>query len=157
MALPAVGRLIGLPGGWGEFLYHHEPEAYHADLGVAATSTLIAVLGLGIAAAFYSWNIWSPQSLALRWSWLHRLLVNKFFIDDFYQAVIDRVVLAAGEFIALFDRVVVNDTGVNGTGAIPVVAGDKLKYIETGKLPNYALAMAIGVLAAAAAALTFVR
>ena len=45
----------------------------------------------------------------------------------------------------MFDRVVVNDTGVNGTGELTDYAGWLGKHLQTGKLPNYALAMVVGV------------
>ncbi|MBI2886415.1 MAG: NADH-quinone oxidoreductase subunit L [Chloroflexi bacterium] len=155
VALPEVGVALGLPGGLGQFLFFHEPEPFHFDPGVAFTSTVAALLGLAMAAGFYWQRAWSPAALQEMFAGLHRVLINKYYLDDLYQAVIDRVVLAFGAFIALFDRVVVNDTGVNGTGAIAVIAGEKLKYTETGKLPNYALAMAVGVLGVLlAAALT---
>jgi len=54
-----------------------------------------------------------------------------------------------------FDRAIVNDVGVNGTGAAAVVAGDKLKLTETGRLPNYALTMALGLVVIAALVWTF--
>ena len=155
VVLPDVGKALGLPGGLGEFLFYHEPEVFHLDTNMALISTLIAILGLAISAGFYWWGMWSAQALQARFAWFHQLLERKYYLDDFYQMVIDRVVLVMGAFIALFDRAVVNDMGVNGAGAVAVVAGDKLKYTETGKLPNYLLAMGIGVIAAVAAVLTF--
>jgi NADH-quinone oxidoreductase subunit L len=77
-------------------------------------------------------------------------------MDDFYQALIDRVVLTSSAVVSWFDRNVVNDTGVDGTAAIPRVTGFVLKFHQTGKLPNYALGIAIGVLVLAAVAFTVV-
>ena len=45
---------------------------------------------------------------------LYDLLRNKFYIDDAYQWVIDRVVLVVAGVVSWYDRAVVNDTGVNG-------------------------------------------
>ena len=80
-----------------------------------------------------------------------RLLVNKFYIDDFYQWVINNVVLGFASVIAFFDREVVNDTGVNGPGEVDGAVGCLLKFPQTGKLPNYALAMIVGVVVLAIA------
>ena len=44
-----------------------------------------------------------------------------------------------------FDRAVVNDTGVNGSGEVTSGLGFILKFQQTGKLPNYALGMILGV------------
>ena len=155
IVFPSVGQALGLPGGWGEFLFQHEPEPFHFDTAAAAISTVVALAGLGVSAAFYQWRTWSIEAFTRQFQGLHTLLVNKFYLDDFYQAIIDNVVLALGRFIAFFDRAVVNDGAVNGTGALTVFAGDRLKYLETGKLQHYAMGMAIGLLVALAAAYTF--
>ena len=44
-----------------------------------------------------------------------------------------------------FDRYVVNDTGVDGSAQATGYAGSILKYLQTGKVPNYAMGMALGV------------
>ncbi len=67
-------------------------------------------------------------------------------MDDIYQWAIDRVVLVVGGVIAWFDRNVVNDTGVDGSARLGVFAGFGMKFLETGKLPNYALAIVTGVI-----------
>ena len=76
---------------------------------------------------------------------IHRVLVGKYYVDDFYQWIIDRVVFAVSRAVALFDRVVVNDTGVDGSAAIVMLAGLRLRYIQSGRFYNYGLAMALGV------------
>jgi NADH-quinone oxidoreductase subunit L len=78
------------------------------------------------------------------------ILQRKYYMDDIYQWGIDRVVLVAGAVIGWFDRAVVNDTGVNGSARLGVFAGFELKFLETGKLPNYALAIVGGVIVLAA-------
>ncbi|MCI0832362.1 MAG: hypothetical protein J4N72_06915, partial [Chloroflexi bacterium] len=52
----------------------------------------------------------------------------------------------AGALIAWFDRVVVNDAGVNGSANIGYLAGFEAKFLQTGRLPNYALAIVAGIL-----------
>ena len=76
---------------------------------------------------------------------LYKTFRNKFYIDDFYQWTINNVVLGFAKIIAYFDRAVVNDTGINGPGEVANGVGFMLKLQQTGKLPNYALAMVLGV------------
>jgi len=83
---------------------------------------------------------------------LYRLFLNRFYFDEVYQLVIDYVVLAAGKAVAVFDRVIVNDTGVNGTGEATNFLGWLGKHQQTGKLPNYALGIVIGIVVIAAVA-----
>jgi NADH-quinone oxidoreductase subunit L len=66
-------------------------------------------------------------------------------MDDAYQWVIDRVVLVVAGVVSWYDRVIVNDTGVNGTADATRFGGFLLKFHETGLMPNYALLMTVGV------------
>ena len=59
--------------------------------------------------------------------------------------MIDRVVLSIARVVAWFDRNAVNDTGVDGPAYATRYAGYLMKFQQTGKLPNYALGMVIGV------------
>jgi NADH-quinone oxidoreductase subunit L len=140
-----VGEALGFPGGWGEFLYVEEPEEFDFDLLLAVGSTAAAVLG--ILLAFYFWyptgrraeqvDALIPETASL--------IRNKFYIDEVYQAAINYVMIGAAGLVAWFDRVVVNDTGVNGSGLLARFAGERLKFLQTGVLPNYALYIVLGV------------
>ena len=109
-----------------------------------------------LAGGYYFW--WGTAERARlvgeRVPQVYRTLRNKFYMDDFYQTIIDRVVLALGGFIAWWDRNVVNDTGVDGSAALTVYSGFRMKFFQTGKLPNYALAIILGVVVLAIIALT---
>jgi NADH-quinone oxidoreductase subunit L len=84
------------------------------------------------------------------------LVRNKFYIDEVYQAAINLVMIGAAGLVAWFDRVVVNDTGVNGSGLLARFAGERLKYQQTGLLPNYALYIVLGVVVLSTIALVAV-
>ena len=75
----------------------------------------------------------------------HRLLVNKYYVDEAYQWVIDRVFLGLGRLVALFDRVIVNDTGVDGPALSVWLSAMRVRYIQSGLMYTYAMAMALGV------------
>jgi NADH-quinone oxidoreductase subunit L len=153
VAFDAVGKALGFPGGIGEFVFvGGEPETFLVNGGVMALSIALAVAG--VIGGLY---VWRGQALPARrvaeaFPWAYRTLRNKYYMDDIYQALINRVVLTFSAVVAWFDRRVVNDTGVNGTGAVPRITGYVLKFTETGKLPNYALGIAIGVIVLAVVA-----
>ena len=157
-------------GGW---LYFDKPHPYKINLLVMGLSILVAAAGFGLGWYLYGRGVESAEELRRRqraargsdepvyarhpiparlqeqFSGLHALAVNKFYIDELYQWVIDRVALAFGNFMALFDRVVVNDTGVNGTGRSVELSAKVLRLLETGKVYNYALGMAVGTVVVA--------
>ncbi len=147
-AMNWAGPLLGLPAqyqGIGSFLFLHEAEAFHARPALMLSSTAIALLGLFGGWAIYSRGWIRPEAISRRFAPVHRVIENKYYLDDFYGGVTNRVVLAFSNLVALFDRLVINDRGVNGTAGLPVLAGGKLRYHLTGKLYNYGLAMAAGI------------
>jgi len=131
--------------GFGSLLYSGDPERYHFNPGIAVASVLVVAAGLGLAWALYIRGAISPTTIAQRFKPIHQLLVDKYYVDALYQWAIDHVVLVVSRGVALFDRRVVNDRGVNGTGASVVLSGLRLRYLETGKVYNYALGMVLGV------------
>ena len=142
-----IGEAFGLESGFLGFVegIFGEPHDFGFNWPIAIVSTLLVGGGL-----FAGWQIWSgaaapAKTAAARYPSLHRLLLNKFYVDDFYQWSIDHVVLAFAKVIAVFDRAIVNDTGVNGSGEVTNGLGFLLKFQQTGKLPNYALAMILGI------------
>ena len=49
-------------------------------------------------------------------------------------------------FVATFDRVIVNDSGVDGTGKSVIFSAFTLRSIQTGRVYNYALGIVLGIL-----------
>jgi NADH-quinone oxidoreductase subunit L len=145
LALGYTGAYRGL----GTFLFLGEKEPFHFNGGLAALSTVVAAAGFAVGWLAYVGGQISPARLIARFPAVHRLWARKYYLDDAYQWAIDRVVLAFGRLVALFDRRVVNDLGVNGTGESVAGSGRGLRYHATGKLYNYALGMTLGVLALA--------
>ena len=77
---------------------------------------------------------------------LHRMVSNGYYVDSLYQWTVDRVVLASSRFVSLFDRIVVNDTGVDGPAWTVMLSALRLRLVQSGKVYNYGMAMAVGAL-----------
>jgi NADH-quinone oxidoreductase subunit L len=135
--LSNAGQVALLPG------LHFEWEI---EVWLTIVSLLLAVAGVGIGWLAYSRGAISHARVAQRYPAVYRLLVNKLYIDEMYQWMVDKVVLSLGRFVAIFDRVVVNDTGVDGAAVTVWLSALRLRLIQTGRMPNYGLAMALGVL-----------
>ena len=147
VALDPVGRVLGFTGGIGEvvFTQGHEGHAFALDATIALGATLSALAGIAIG--FMYWSGAAERAVRAR-QWapeFHDLLVNRYYIDHLYQFAIDKVVFGLATVVAYFDRWVVNETGVDGSAQGISFAGYRLKFLQTGRIPNYALAMAIGV------------
>jgi NADH-quinone oxidoreductase subunit L len=141
-----IMQALGFPGSFGEFVYAHEPEGFHIVPGLFIASMLAAVIGF--AAGFRVW--WPTTRPAEQWGAalrpLYTLFVKKYYMDDLYQWIIDHVILLVASIVAWFDRNIVNDSGVDGPAQMTGFAGSRLRFLQTGRLPNYALIIIVGVI-----------
>jgi len=149
-----VGEALGFHSGWLGFVYNalEGPEEFHVDWTVAVLSSALVIGGIVAGVAIWAGEAQPAKRAAAFSPLLYRLFLNRFYIDEVYQLAINYVVLAAGRVVAVFDRVVVNDTGVNGTGEAAGFLGWLGKFPQTGKVPNYALAIVVGIVVIAAVA-----
>ena len=75
------------------------------------------------------------------------VLENKYWVDEFYMAVIIRPLRAiAGLFYRIFDQGIIEGV-VNGIGRLTTSVGQGVAHIETGHLSWYALSLFIGAVA----------
>ena len=110
--------------------------------------------------------------MASRFSGLHRLLLNKYYVDELYGATAIAGTFAAARRLWTFDRVAV-DGAVNGTGWVTVISAwlsgltdrtvvdgvvnlvgwtvressHAFRRLQTGLVQNYALLMLFGIFA----------
>ena len=129
-------------------------EKFHIVPWLTIASLALAVGGIAVGWHVYGRRGYAEQAhhaIASRFPAIHRILLNKYYMDDMYQWVIDRIALAFSRFIALFDRAVVNDRAVDG-GALAVrLTGWWLRLTQTGRLYNYGAAMGAGAVVLALA------
>ena len=149
LAIPAIGVgffAFGLGDtykGFAGFIDGH--SKFHLNIWLTIVSLVLASIGIWIGWAAYIRGSLSTERIIDRFQSVHRVLAAKYYVDEIYQWVIDRIVLVLGRFIAAFDRVVVNDTAVDGTGDSVKISGFRLKFVQTGRIYNYGMAMAAGV------------
>jgi NADH-quinone oxidoreductase subunit L len=116
------------------------------ELTLMIISSAIALLGIGIA--FFIWL--RRRAIADRAAEsaapLYRLLLNKYYVDEIYDAVIVRplVALSRDGLWRGFDVKVV-DGAVNGTAAIVAGGAWMLRRLQTGSVRTYAGSVILGV------------
>ena len=137
LALLAIGSVLACvlvfdwPGtydGFGAFLladqeFLHHVEKFHIVPWLAGVSTLLAVGGVALGWLIYIRGSISHEALARRLAPVYRAMVKKYYVDDAYQWTVDRIVLAFSSAVAAFDRIVVNDTGVDGPALLVRLLG----------------------------------
>lgn len=123
-------------------------DAHHAlstKYLLMACSVGIALLGIATAYVMYLKNPGLPDRLASRTKGLYTLILNKYYVDEIYEAVIVNpcVKLAEG-FWKVFDVGVI-DGAVNGVADLIQGGSDRLRKIQTGFVQSYALSIVLGI------------
>jgi NADH-quinone oxidoreductase subunit L len=174
LAIPSVflGMYLGLPLGdsrishWlepifaeGEAILHGgagEPayQLFGIDGALIIASVTIATIGMILA-----WRLFGIQvgpirmpsrpervrELTARVPFLYRASLNKWWFDDLYHLLFMVIGGRIAAAIWWFDREVVDGT-VNAIGTGTIDAGRGLRQVQTGRVQNYALGIAIGLI-----------
>ncbi len=117
-----------------------EAEAEGLNLGFAAVTQMVPLAGILAGVMLYVLKSPDPDALAVRFAPLYTLLKRRFYVDELYDWIIDRIVLRCSAGLAWFDRHVV-DGAVNGVAWLTQQTGTQLRYVQTGRVQHYALAV----------------
>jgi NADH-quinone oxidoreductase subunit L len=116
------------------------------ELSLMGVSTLIAFGGIGIATFFFLWNRRAADQMALRFSGLHRLLANKYYVDEFYDAaVVQPIRIASEEGLWKVVDAGFIDGSVNGVATIVSGSSELLRRMQSGSVRVYAASVMLGV------------
>ena len=118
-------------GGFVHFIA--DDEKFHINWWLTIVSLLLALAGVVIGWMAYVKGSISHEAIARRFAGLHRVMVNKYYVDEVYQWVINRIVLVLGRLIAWFDRAIINDVGVNRPAWTVMFSALRTRYIQTGR------------------------
>jgi NADH-quinone oxidoreductase subunit L len=162
--------VLGLPFGaglinqWLEPVFHGADEVLgHADVSfqlfgidgaLLIASVTVAAIGIAIA-----WRLFGVEIGRLRWpalpqrvtalsarvSFLYRGSLNKWWFDELNDLLFIRIGGRVAAFAWWFDRRVIDDT-VNDLATVTVGAGREIRRVQTGRVQNYALGIAIGLI-----------
>jgi NADH-quinone oxidoreductase subunit L len=117
------------------------------EWGLMALSVAVAAFGIAMAFQAYLRQPAIATNLQQRFSGLHRTLLNKYWVDEFYDAIaVSPVHRASVALWRFWDEKIVDGT-VNGVGYAFEGVSSILKLFQTGYVGTYALWVALGVLA----------
>ncbi len=168
LAIPSViiGYILYMP-----FLFD-KPSLLASSLFVAPEHNVLAELGkevvspwqsllhapeslvfwLTLFGIFIAWLTYVafpavPQYLAKRFSWIYRLLINKYGFDCFYDLFFTRGAKMMGRlFYKVGDQSLIDGLVVNGTARSVRWFATKGRVLQSGYLYHYVLVMVIGLL-----------
>jgi NADH-quinone oxidoreductase subunit L len=142
----AVGKFLAPSLTYGQL---HGAHVLHEGPAI-----LLALISTSLALAAGLWGFFSykdgparAEARAAKWPTLHRWVENKYYVDE----GIERVLLGPTRWFGnvlwkLFDVILIDGIGVNVPGALTRLAGGFVACLQTGRVRNYALAMALGTL-----------
>jgi NADH-quinone oxidoreductase subunit L len=127
----------------------HVPSEHLGDLSPAALmgfSILAALIGIGIASWWYLKSTDIPDQLAERFADLYRILIHKYYVDEFYNWLIVRPVRIVSEKFLwpVVDAGAIDNILVNGTGETTASVGNVLRRIQSGNITSYATWVLLG-------------
>ncbi len=117
------------------------------ELTLMGVSSAIAISGILLAAFVWVKRRSIADAMARRFSGLHRLLLNKYYVDEVYDAaVVNPVHVMSREALWRGFDVQVVDGAVNGAAAIVSAGSGILRRLQTGSVRTYASSMFVGVI-----------
>ena len=166
LVLLAVGAVlagyIGLPHlslieGWLEPVFHagkaaaEGAQAAHPAAWVEwvllAVSALVALAGAYFAYYAYVLNTEIPKQVRASLGWFARLVENKYYVDELYNAAIVNPLRDLANWLArAFDQRGI-DGAVNGIAGVAGWLGSQARRLQTGLVGLYALSILFGAVA----------
>jgi NADH-quinone oxidoreductase subunit L len=171
LAIPSVflGMFLGLPFGDSRISHWLEPvfieseeylQLHHADYDLFGIDGFLILMSVGLAtiglvAGILLFGVFRRRGRidTVRritnangvTRFLYRASLNKWWFDELNDLLFIRIGGRVAAFLWWFDRTIV-DGAVNGVGFVTRDAGGGLRRIQTGRVQNYALGIAIGLL-----------
>ena len=117
------------------------------EIALMAVSSGVAVLAIGVAFYFFQSRRQAAAALAARFAGVHRLLLNKYYVDEIYdKAVVRPVKRLSTEVLWRGVDAGLVDGAVNGVGSTVGVASRAIRRLQTGSLRAYAAGVLGGAL-----------
>jgi len=109
-------------------------------------SVVLVLVSIYLASYFYLRNTEAATNLANRLSGVKTLLVNKYYVDEFYCAVVVRPLVYFSLFLWKIVDVILIDGYLNGIAKLWRDVSEGLRYGQSGRVRNYATIFVVGVI-----------
>jgi NADH-quinone oxidoreductase subunit L len=151
---------VGLPMGllWGHPLgellapvfggahAHEEARAVAQELLLMGTSVAIALAGILVAYVMYVARPALAAELAAKARGLYALLLNKYFVDEIYDAAFVRTTVGGSNWLWQAFDVGVIDRFANATAGAVSLSGRTWRRLQSGNVQHYALSLVVGMI-----------
>lgn len=143
--LSVVSGLWAHLAGFGEWVRFGAPVHEGINWVIASSSTVLAVIAIGLAWKIYGAKAWSADAIAAKCGVLYQLSYHKFYIDEIYAALIRVFVDGIARVLYWIDIHIV-DGIVNALGGLVRAVGEILSPLQNGQAQRYAGVFLCGVI-----------
>jgi NADH-quinone oxidoreductase subunit L len=157
--LSVFGGLLGLPEFWGAknwmsenldaVIIRKNPSilSHETEWTLMAIAVLVALSTIYFAYQMFIKYKVLPADKEADMKPFQRVIYNKFYVDEFYDAIIRKPLDALSEvFYKFFDKQLF-DGIVNGMGDLTLWKAGVLRKLQTGHIGFYIMAMVVGIIA----------
>jgi len=127
----------------------HASAQHHSmvlEYGLMLLSIAIALFGIYAAFLMYMKNKDWPEKLSARFATIHKLIFNKWYVDEIYAFLFVRPFHAVSNFFWKGIDIPIIDGIVNGIPRLIGWGSNVMKYIQSGHVQNYAVSIVLGTL-----------
>ncbi|MFA5908093.1 MAG: NADH-quinone oxidoreductase subunit L [Vicinamibacterales bacterium] len=118
------------------------------ELSLMGVSSLIAFAGIGLATFLWLKRKDIPAQMATQFSGVHKLLLNKYYVDEIYDAtIVQPIKVVSQEGLWRGFDVKVVDGAVNGAGYFVSGVSIVLRLLQNGSVKTYAASIFAGAVA----------
>ena len=115
------------------------------ELSLMAVSSLVAFAGIGLATFLWLKRKDIPAQMATQFSGVHPLLLNKYYVDEVYDAtIVQPIKVVSQEGLWRGFDVKIVDGAVNGAGYFVSGVSIILRLLQNGSVKTYAAAIFAG-------------
>ncbi|MEW6003893.1 MAG: NADH-quinone oxidoreductase subunit L [Stygiobacter sp.] len=163
--LSVVGGFVGMPKvfvgehgnlfeNWLEPIYkpaqlklaHFGMHSHFEEILLMAISVVLALSAIYFALKVYTQKPEIAESVSSKFKGLYNLLLNKYFVDEIYEAsVVQPIQKGSEKLLWKFADVKIIDGAVNGVALLIDKLAEQIKKIQTGFVQYYALVMIAGI------------
>ena len=149
----AVDWFFGSDEFWGDsilILHAHQAveNAHHAPFWVKAIPSVAGIIGIAIAWWMYMKAKDFPHKLATWNQELYQLLLNKWYFDEVYDAMLVRPMKRVGTLLwKVGDGKIIDGFGPDGISARVIDVARRATRLQSGYVYHYAFVMLLGLVA----------
>jgi len=162
--LSVIGGWLAAPALWGgkdyftEFLAPvfgsgeaaaamDEAAAHNLELTLAVVAVITALIGIFVAYWLYVRQPKNPEELAKSMKPAYNTLLNKYYVDELYSAVVVRPLVWLSTNVLWKGADVAGiDGAVNGIASGATSIGDRVRHTQSGNTRSYAVWVVVGAL-----------